>query len=110
MYDDKEYRIVKMLWLALLYGVVTASAASEMDEINAGIRARAAALRGQPAQELRLALVNGPIKGETVGEDGTAKNASSLSKPVAQCPIVAVSGDACTFADSRCAARKSGSQ
>jgi len=101
---------VKMLWLALLYGVVTASAASEMDEINAGIRARAATLRGQPPQELRLVLVNGPIKEETVSEDGAAKNASSLSKPAAQCPILTVSGDACTFADSRCAPRKSESQ
>ena len=93
---------MKMLWLVVLYLLVTASAAADMDEINAGIRARAGALRGQPVQELRLSLVNGPVKDEPVADDGSPKNASVLRTPDPRCITFTVSAESCSLPNVRC--------
>lgn len=94
---------MKMLWFALLYGVVTASAGAEMDVINAGIRARIAQLRGQPPQELSLPMTRSPVK-EEGDADGTAlKNASPARKPDPRCMTYTVSAESCGFPGVRCA-------
>jgi hypothetical protein len=115
MNNDKEREIVKMLWFALLYGLVTTAVAGEMDEINAGIRSRAAALKRQPAQELRLPLTNGPVKEEptngVIMEAAPApKYANWLQKPEARCTTYTVSVEACTYPNSRCPPPKTESQ
>ena len=93
---------MKMLWFALLYGAVTASAAAEMDAINAGIRARHAALRGQTPQELRLPMTRSPVKEEGVAEKAPAKNASSAREPDPRCMTYTVSAESCSFPNVRC--------
>jgi len=89
-----------MLWFALLYGVVTASAGAEMDAINAGIRARVEALRAQPPQELRLP--KSAVKEEGMGDETAAKNASSARKPDPRCMTYTVSAESCSFPNVRC--------
>ena len=96
---------MKMLWLALLYGVVTASAAAEMDAINAAIRARNAALRGQTPQELRLPMTQSPIREASVAEEVPAKNASPARKPDPRCMTYTVSAESCSFPNVRCSPR-----
>ena len=93
---------MKMLWFALLYGVVTASAGAEIDTINAGIRARIAALRGQPPQELRLLVTKGSITEEGVADETAAKNASPARKPDPRCMTYTVSAESCSFPNVRC--------
>ena len=92
---------MKMLWFALLYGMVTASAGAEMDTINAGIRARIEALRGQPVQELRVALIKSPVREEAVADE-TARNASLARKPDARCRTYTVSAESCSLPNVRC--------
>ena len=97
---------MKMLWFALLYGVVTASAGAEMDVINAGIRARIALLRGQPPQELSLPITRSPIKEEGNADETdetAAKNASPARKPDPRCMTYTVSAESCGFPGVHCA-------
>jgi hypothetical protein len=91
-----------MLWFALLYGVATATAAAEMDTINAGIRARIADLRGQPPQELRLPMTKSPVKEETIAGEDAAKNASAARKQDPRCITYTVSAESCSFPNVRC--------
>jgi hypothetical protein len=93
---------VKMLWFALLYGVVTASAGAEMDTINAGIRARIAALRGQPPQELRLPVTKSPVMEDGIADETVAKNANATRKPDPRCMTYTVSAESCSFPNVRC--------
>ena len=95
--------MVKILWFALLYGVVTASAGAEMDAINASIRARMALLRSQPPQELSLPMTKSPIKEEGIADDSAAKNASLVRKPDPRCMTYTVSAESCGFPGVRCA-------
>ena len=98
---------MKTLWLALLYGVATLSAAAEMDTINADIRARITAFKKLPAQELRLPLTNGPVKEEALSSVAAEaapapKYANWLQKPEARCTTYTISVEACTLPNSRC--------
>ena len=93
---------MKMLWFALLYGVVTASAGAEIDTINAGIRARIAALRGQPPQELRLPITKSPIKEEGIADEAAVKNASPAREADPRCMTYTVSAESCSFPNVRC--------
>jgi hypothetical protein len=106
---------VKTLWVAFLCGVATLSTAAEMDEINAGIRARIAALKKLPAQELRVPLTNGSVKDEptssVVAEAIPApKYANWLQKPGARCTTYTISVEACTQPNSRCPPSKTEAQ
>jgi hypothetical protein len=91
-----------MLWFALLYGVVTASAGADIDTINAGIRARVAALRGQPPQELRLPMTKSPIKEESIADEAAVKNASPVRKADPRCMTYTVSAESCSLPKVRC--------
>ena len=100
-----------MIWIALLYGVATVSTAAEMDEINAGIRARIAALKRLPTQELRLPVTNGPVKEEATSvEEAPPKYANWLQKPEARCTTYTISVEACTYPNSRCPPPKTETQ
>ena len=93
---------MKMLWFALLYGVATASAAADMDAINAGIRARVAELRGQPPQELRLPMTKSPVKDEAIADEPAAMSASAASKQDPRSMTYTVSAESCSFPNVRC--------
>ena len=93
---------MKMLWFALLYGVTTVSAAAEMDNINAGIRARIAALQTQPPQELRLSMSKSSIKEEANADEAAAKDTNSARKQDPRCITWTVSAESCSLPNVRC--------